>query len=181
VQLGSAARGLIVDTDAAPSPAEEEQLNQLIQELVPDASISIEREQTVETDPMSLILALAAAAIALGAAGIATGLAGADRLADLGTLASVGAAPGVRRRLALSQAGIISGLGALLGMIAGLGGAGAMILALNQVYANQWPAQSPVPFAMPWQTLAVIVAVPMVAMAGAGLLSRARLPIERRF
>lgn len=181
VQLGSATRGLIADTDAAPSPAEEEQLNQLILELVPDASIAIEREQTAETDPISLILALAAAAIALGAAGIATGLAGADRLADLGTLASVGAAPGVRRRLALSQAGIISGLGALLGMIAGLGGAGAMILALNQVYANQWPAQSPVPFAMPWQTLAVIVAVPLVAMAGAGLLSRARLPIERRF
>jgi putative ABC transport system permease protein len=34
---------------------------------------------------------------------------------------------------------------------------------------------------VPWLNLAVLLAVPLVAMLGAGLLTRSRLPIERRF
>jgi putative ABC transport system permease protein len=33
---------------------------------------------------------------------------------------------------------------------------------------------------VPWSSLAVLLAVPVVAMLGAGLLTRSRLPIERR-
>jgi putative ABC transport system permease protein len=33
---------------------------------------------------------------------------------------------------------------------------------------------------VPWLNLATLVAVPVVAMLGAGLLTRSRLPIERR-
>ena len=33
---------------------------------------------------------------------------------------------------------------------------------------------------LPWQTIAIVLAVPLLAMAGAGLLTRSRLPIERR-
>jgi putative ABC transport system permease protein len=56
-----------------------------------------------------------------------------------------------------------------------------MIAALNQVYSDRWPIRELVPFAVPWQSLAIIVAVPIVAMAGAALFTRAKLPIERRF
>jgi putative ABC transport system permease protein len=33
---------------------------------------------------------------------------------------------------------------------------------------------------VPWQALGIMLAVPLVAMLGAGLLTRSRLPIERR-
>ena len=33
---------------------------------------------------------------------------------------------------------------------------------------------------MPWWALSVLIVIPVVAMLGAGLLTRARLPIERR-
>ena len=63
------------------------------------------------------VLAIVAGVITLGAAAIATGLAAADSRADLGTLAAVGASPGVRRALSLSQSGVIAGLGSLLGVV----------------------------------------------------------------
>jgi putative ABC transport system permease protein len=122
-----------------------------------------------------------AGVITLGAAATATGLAAADGRADLSTLAAVGAAPRVRRGLSLSQSGVIAGLGSLLGALAGLGGAIAVLFALNRGYADMWPAPTPYPVTVPWINLGVaLLLVPVVAMLGAGLLTRSRLPIERR-
>ncbi|MGH3682222.1 MAG: hypothetical protein ACRDT2_18450, partial [Natronosporangium sp.] len=68
-----------------------------------------------------------------------------------------------------------------LGAVAGLGGAFGVLAALNQRYADTWPAPPPYPLDVPWAALAVLLlAVPLVAMLGAGLLTRSRLPIERR-
>jgi putative ABC transport system permease protein len=93
----------------------------------------------------------------------------------------VGAAPRVRRGLSLSQSGVIAGLGSLLGALAGLGGAIAVLFALNRGYADMWPAPTPYPVTVPWINLGVaLLLVPVVAMLGAGLLTRSRLPIERR-
>jgi len=39
----------------------------------------------------------------------------------------------------------------------------------------------PVPFVIPWTSIAIVIAAPLLAMAGAGLLTRSGLPIERRF
>jgi len=139
-------------------------------------------EQGPPTDTASLlVLAIVAGVITLGAAAIATGLAAADSRADLGTLAAVGASPRVRRALSMSQSGVIAGLGSLLGAVVGLGAAIAVLFALNQRYADLWPAPTPYPITVPWLNVVItLVLVPLVAMLGAGLLTRSRLPIERR-
>jgi putative ABC transport system permease protein len=116
----------------------------------------------------------------VGAAGVATGLAAAEGRADLSTLAAVGAGPGLRRLLSLCQAGVIAVLGSALGIVAGLGSAVIVLTALNRRYAGTWPVQDPYPVVVPWTTLGVLVLVPLVAMLGAGLLTRSRLPVERR-
>ncbi|MEV8436057.1 FtsX-like permease family protein [Actinosynnema sp. NPDC051121] len=126
------------------------------------------------------VLALVAAMVTIGASALATGLTAADSRADLATLAAVGASPRLRRMLSLSQSGVIAGLGSLLGAAAGVGTAVAVLTALNQRYADQWPAPVPFPVTVPWVEVGVaVVVVPLVAMAGAGLLTRSRLPIER--
>ncbi|MDI1459432.1 ABC transporter permease [Catellatospora sp. KI3] len=141
-------------------------------------NLFIETGAQYRPEPIIWILGVIAALIALGAAGVATGLAGAESRADLVTLAAVGASPGVRRRLSLSQSGVISGLGALLGVLAGLGTAYALILALNTTSA--YGGSFPLRLVLPWSSLAIVAAVPLIAMAGAGLLTRSRLPVERR-
>jgi putative ABC transport system permease protein len=75
---------------------------------------------------------------------------------------------------------VIAGLGTGMGLLAGLGTAVAVLFALNQRYASTWPSPDPVPITVPWLNLAALVSVPVVAMLGAGLLTRSRLPIERR-
>jgi putative ABC transport system permease protein len=43
-----------------------------------------------------------------------------------------------------------------------------------------WPIPADMPMVVPWLQLGIAVIVPVVAMVGAGLLTRSRLPIERR-
>ncbi|WP_444950329.1 FtsX-like permease family protein [Micromonospora ureilytica] len=133
-----------------------------------------------DVSPLLLLLAAAAGLITVGAAGIATALAAAEGRAELTTLAAVGAAPAVRRLLAICQAGVIAGLGSVLGIVAGLGTAAIVLVSVNRQYASHWPVPDPYPFLVPWPALGVLVLVPVVAMLGAGLFTRARLPIERR-
>ncbi|MEU8424720.1 FtsX-like permease family protein [Micromonospora sp. NPDC048835] len=133
-----------------------------------------------DVSPLLLLLAAAAGLITVGAAGIATALAAAEGRAELTTLAAVGAAPAVRRLLAICQAGVIAGLGSVLGIVAGLGTAAIVLVSVNRQYASAWPVPDPYPFLVPWPALGVLVLVPVVAMLGAGLFTRARLPIERR-
>jgi putative ABC transport system permease protein len=168
---------LYATTTRMPTQAEQDRLQ---------AALGSAYEVMVERGPVSVsltltVLAIIAAVITLGAAAIATGLAAADGRADLATLAAVGAAPRVRRALALSQSGVIAGLGSLLGAIAGLGASVAVLYALNQRFKDVWPVPTPFPIRMPWMNVGVaLVVVPLVAMLGAGLLTRSRLPIERR-
>ncbi|MET8349426.1 FtsX-like permease family protein [Micromonospora sp. NPDC005206] len=144
-------------------------------------SLSVEQGAAPrDNSPLLLLLAAAAGLITVGAAGIATALAAAEGRAELSTLAAVGAAPAVRRLLAICQAGIIAGLGSVLGIVAGLGTAAIVLLSVNRQYATAWPVREPYPFLVPWPALGVLVLVPVVAMLGAGLFTRARLPIERR-
>lgn len=173
--------GMVAAPPGMPSQANEERLNLLTQAIHGGLYVSVERGPDTSPDPLSVGVAVAAALIALCAAAIATALMAAESRADLGTLAAVGAAPAARRRLTLSQAGVISGLGAVLGTVIGLGTAAALIFALNQIRAQDWPPpQTQIPVTMPWDTLLIILTVPLMAMVAAGLLTRSRLPIERR-
>jgi putative ABC transport system permease protein len=169
----------LATTSRMPTLAEQDRLQAALGNRT---GVYVERGPQTRSDTRSLLLlAIVAGVITLGAAAIATGLAAADGRADLGTLAAVGASPRVRRGLSLSQSGVIAGLGSLLGAAAGLGGAVAVLVALNRGYADIWPAPTPYPITLPWLNVGIaLLVVPVVAMLGAGLLTRSRLPIERR-
>jgi putative ABC transport system permease protein len=168
-------------TTRAPTQAERDRLTAGLSRLDRNYSVYVEQGPWHQANLLMFVLVAAAAVIALGAAGIATGLAAADSRPDLAILAAVGASPGVRRRLSLSQAGVIAGLGSLLGAGAGFGAAAAVLFALNRRYVEAWPALEPYPITAPWLNLtAALLVVPAIAMLGAGLLTRSRLPVERR-
>ena len=168
---------VLATTGRVPTEAEQDRLQ---------ASIGRDFQVFVERGPQShpgalLLLAIIAGVIALGASAIATGLCAVDRATDHVILAAVGASPRVRKVLALGQSGAIAGLGSLLGTAAGLGAAAAVLFALNQSYATTWPGPEPYPIAVPWLNVGIaLVVVPLVAMLGATLFTRSRLPIESR-
>jgi putative ABC transport system permease protein len=177
--LGLEARpfGVLATTSRIPTVAEQDRAESA---LGTGYYVNVEREPPSDA-AFLVVLAVVAAVITLGAAAIATGLAAADSRADLATLAAVGASPRVRRALSLSQAGVIAGLGSVLGVVAGLGASVAVLFALNQRYAEVWPAPLLYPIRVPWLNIGIaLIVVPLIAMLGAGLLTRSRLPIERR-
>lgn len=170
---------IVAETDRPPTQAEEDRLRQQLEAI--KAYPDISRDVAPEFPVVVWALMAAAALITLGATAIGTGLAAADGRADLSTLASVGASPRMRRGLSVSQAGVIAGVGSLLGAGAGLGAAIAVLVAINRQLANVWPGPDLMPISIPWLNLAAaLLVVPVIAVLGAGLLTRSRLPIERR-
>ncbi|ADD41120.1 FtsX-like permease family protein [Stackebrandtia nassauensis] len=127
------------------------------------------------------LLAILSSALALAATAVATALTAAEARADLTTLGAIGASPSIRRKLSLCQAGVISILGTVLGVAAGVGACWVVMSALNAQLDDVYPREhlfSPMP---PWNHILIaLVAVPAIAMLGAGLLTRSRLPSERR-
>jgi putative ABC transport system permease protein len=181
VGLGVKPLGIVAATTRTPTQAEQDALEAAVRRLPGGYSSSIEHGPKNDDALTMLILQIAAGVIALGAAAIATGLAAVESRGDLATLAAVGASPGLRRRLSLSQSGVIAGLGSLLGGLVGVGTGVAILWALNYAARQAWPPNWEYPIHLPWSNLLVgVVIVPLVAMLGAGLLTRSRLPIERR-
>ncbi|MEV7226443.1 FtsX-like permease family protein [Polymorphospora sp. NPDC051019] len=178
--LAAAHTGFVLATATEPTTGQEDRLRDGLRALPGSPVPAVERGPGGYGDLDAILLAIAAGVVTLGAAGIATGLAAADGRADLSTLAAVGASPRVRRLLSLCQSGMIAGLGSLLGVVAGLTGAVVVMFALNEAGRADWPGGGTYPVTVPWSMLAVVLAVPVVAMLGAGLLTRSRLPVERR-
>jgi putative ABC transport system permease protein len=169
--------GTLATTTRMPTVDEEDRLQA---SLGSEFTVNIDRGAD-SNNTMLIILAIVAGVITVGSAAFATGVSAADGRADLATLSAVGASPRVRKMLSLSQSGVIAGLGSLLGAAAGLGVSVAVLTALNVRYAGIWPEPAPFPITVPWLNLGVaVILVPAVAMLGAALLTRARLPIERR-
>lgn len=170
VGLASATEAIVLQYRTPPDDDTEEKVSAALMKLGQDGYFQVERGYRDQYGLGLLALLLASAVITLGSAGIATGLAQADARADHATLAAIGASPRVRRSLAAWHAAVIAGLGALLGTASGF------VPMTAYLYAE--PAFRLV---VPWQNLAVIaVVVPLVAALGAGLLTRSRLPLERR-
>jgi putative ABC transport system permease protein len=120
--------------------------------------------------PGLLALVAGAALVTLLATGVATGLSQADARPDHATLSAVGATPRVRRTLAGAQSWSLALLGTMLGVVAGFVPGVALM----------W-ARPDYNVIVPWLPLALtLVAVPLVAGAGALLLTRSRLPMDRR-
>ena len=178
--LSAVPLGYLLDTAGSPTDRQMEMLIDELFDIGPMSAQVATANPPSDQRPMLLLLAVASGVITLGAAAVATGLAAAEGRRDLSTLAAVGADPRVRRLLALCQAGVIAVLGSALGIVAGLGSAVVVLAALNQRYAEAWPVQPPYPVTVPGVTLAALVVVPLVAMVGAALFTRSRLPIERR-
>lgn len=178
--LGYKTIAVLATTSRVPTQADEDRTSAAIETVVDNAVVDVERGPSSATTQL-LVLAIVAGIVTLVAAALATGLAATDGRGDLATLAAVGASPRMRRALTLSQAGVIAGLGSLLGAVAGVGAATSVIFALNRVYADVWPEPEPLPISVPWLNVAIaVLVVPLVAMAGSGLLTRSRLPVERR-
>jgi hypothetical protein len=89
---------------------------------------------------------------------------------DLSTLAAAGAGPRLRRRIAGAQAGLIVGIGVLLGLPGGIAPAAGLVA-----------FRSDLDWRVPWLPLALtVVVVPALAITGTALLTRPRLELLRR-
>ncbi len=163
------------------TPTQEEQDRFVDAMVLREANGRIEQPLQSRPDPVLWVLTAGAAVITLGATGVATALTGADSKETLVTLAAVGATPWLRRALSLSQAAVIAGLGSTIGVFVGLGAAAGVLAAYNARLASTWPSGPELSITVPWLNLAVtLLVVPTIAMAGAGLFTRSRLPSEHR-
>ncbi|GAB4007252.1 hypothetical protein GCM10029992_60470 [Glycomyces albus] len=130
---------------------------------------------------VALIAAGITGIVALGATAVATGLVVTEGRKDLTTLGAVGATPGLRRRLSMWQAAVISLMGAVLGSAVGLASYAGIAAALNQNLKWEYPLMELYGFEVPWTNLLIVlVVVPAIAMVGAALFTRSKLPSERR-
>ena len=160
----------VVAYDVPPSDDVEEEVSAALAELGEQQLFRVERGYRDSYGTGLLALLVASALITLGASGVATGLAQADARGDHATLAAIGAAPRLRRRLTAFQAAVVAGLGALLGTVSGFVPMAAYLYADTEMV-----------FVAPWRNLLVIAfVVPAVAALAAFALTRSRLPLARR-
>jgi len=178
-----AVQGLVATTTRMPTEAEEDELRSVVTPV--GGQLWVERGYQADTAIVLLSLVAAALVIALAGTFTAVGLAAAESRADLATLAAVGASPGVRRRLAASQAGVIAGLGSGLGVLSGvLAGWILVRLQVNNFDPRAGYSELPLPgwtLALPgWHLLVLGVGVPLLAVAVGYGTTRSRLPLIRR-
>ncbi|BCB89769.1 hypothetical protein Psuf_070820 [Phytohabitans suffuscus] len=173
--------GVVIDTTRVPTAAEVAVANSqvLATQVDADPTNAEPAEATVGAKPpanrrdygaMFLVLAVVSGVVTLAASAVAVGLATSEMRTDLSTLAAVGAGPRLRRRIAAAQAGLIVGIGALLGTVGGIAPAAGMVAFRDDL---QWH--------VPWLPLAVTLLVaPALAVTAATLLTRPRLVLVRR-
>lgn len=174
-------RALIVDTYRQPTPNELAAANDVLlraqinaaappTELITAAGVTPAPRPPGSPTTMFYVLAGISALVTVVASAVAIGLATVELRGDLATMVAVGATPRVRRRMIAMQAAIIVGLGAVLGLLAGIGPAAGFVGYSTEL---RWHT--------PWFALLLIVAVPAVlATSLSDLLARGALPLNRR-
>lgn len=163
-----------------PTAAQRQAVDAALLDLQPDLQLEFDDGFRARVDQWVLYaLVGAAAVIALGAAAVATMLANVDGRADLVTLGAVGASPRTRRIISISRAGMIAGLGGVIGTAAGFVPAIAWIKRQTDQRGSWGDVQ--LRLVVPWPLIALLaVGVPLLAMLIAGAFSRSGLPSERR-
>lgn len=175
--------GVVASTTRMPTTEEEERAAAAVQDAT-GGSVTVERGYVSQYGLGLLALVVAAALITLGGTFTAVGLAAAESRPDLATLAAVGAGPGLRRRIAASQAGVITGLGAALGVATGFL-AGWALIRMRQPVSGAWfgapQAANGWGLTVPWPHLGIVaVGVPLLAVLIGFVTTRSRLPLVRR-
>jgi putative ABC transport system permease protein len=176
--LGVEAQGIVASTTRMPSHRVEDLARTTVQRAG-GSGLHVERGWQDPSGALDLALVAIAGFVIVGASGVATGLAIADGRADHATLAAVGAAPGVRRRLAAAQSAVLGLLGVVAGVVAGIVPAAA-VLHSHSVAAARAEIRG-YPLVLPWTPLLVLIlGVPLLGAVCAFLLTRSRLPLGRR-
>ncbi|MBP2392603.1 FtsX-like permease family protein [Aeromicrobium fastidiosum] len=121
-----------------------------------------------------LLAVMGAIAICIGTFS-ATGLALSDARPDLATLSAVGASPSIRRLVAASQAGVLSFVGAALGVVVGFVPGIAAARSLTGHTSRGLVVD------VPWSLLVIlVVVVPVVVAAVTAAVTRSRPHVDRR-
>lgn len=173
LDLRAAPAGLLVQLSAYPSEAEADAASAAAAAVYGQPGMTFQAEPGVSqvSQWITWSIVAAAALITFSAAGITTGLSMADARKDHAVLAGVGASPRLRKALAGSQGLFTSGVGAVLGTLAGTVPAVLLVLSTDMRTALE----------VPWLHLsALLVAVPLTAAALAWAFTRSGLPLSRR-
>ncbi|MFC6154567.1 ABC transporter permease [Nocardioides yefusunii] len=135
-----------------------------------DSALGYDYGRSGEAAIVMLVIAVGGALLMVIGAVTATALALQDAAPDLATLQAVGAGPRLRRRVAIAHTLVITGVGAVLGVLVGFvpGVAGARAMAgLSNL-------------TIPWLELGlVVVVVPLVTALVVGGFSRSRIDLTR--
>ncbi len=169
--------------DAGLSRADAADLEERLASISDNIAVEVERGYQRDAAGKIVIAALVAvgALLMVGGTLTATFLSLSDAQPDLRTLASVGAAPKIRRRVAAGYALVIGGVGTVLGVLMGLvpGIAISFPLTNQAVYENVVGPQYYL--AVPWLLIgALVIGLPLFTALVVGLTTRSRLPLLAR-
>lgn len=174
--------GLVVGDDL--TRAQEQELSGALRRVDENLAVRVERGYQDSGDrTVLLVLSLVAGSLVLAGTLAATSLALTEARPDLTTLGQVGARPRTRRAVAAGYALVLGVVGALLGVAAGLVPGVAAAVPLTRDYASSGfsPQGSSYVVVVPWPLLALLVVVlPLVAAAVAGLSARSGTAVARR-
>jgi putative ABC transport system permease protein len=143
--------------------------------VIPRITVASEQGYRNVPDPGLWSWLVGALVLVVGGTLAATRLAAADMRPERATMLAIGASPWTLRAVVAGQALYISGLGALVGLVAGT----VAGVALSRQMTTHG-AGDPATIALPWPFLiAVVVGLPVLATAGA-LITRTKLPLAPR-
>lgn len=173
-------RRILLTTGIAPTDQQRDALTASAQSVfsAPDAAaVFYESGPPTTAGAWAWILLTVCAVIALGAAGVALGLARSDGRRNEAILGSLGAPPLLRRSFGFWSGAVITGIGAIGGVL--LGTVPAIAVAQSFLAPNGGHAAA---FALPWPQLAVTaIGLPLVLAVASWLTSgRARVRYNER-
>lgn len=124
----------------------------------------------VSENPMVYLLAVVSGLITILVGAVAVGQANAETRGDMSILAAIGGGVWIRRAISACQAGLVVGIGTVLGVVVGFAPAAGLFAVRPDLSWNT-----------PWWLLAVIaVGVPVLAMLGTLVVAQSKLVFVRR-